>query len=341
MFGLTLYTKSYFEVFMSTDSIFKSKTEDIVKLFLPTLVIIPLIFLPSLESVAWSLIAILSVFDIGHVLSSGVEPVFDPMIRTDKTILKLICLGIVISAAVVLLFPKHVHKIFFYSLVFHNIRQGLGITLLYYKKSDKKLISAKMVKHGLYFFTVTPVLLFHIRRVEKNFGVLEEYYSVISLENYFNVTNLIQFGSIMIPFLLGGLFLAFIYIKLKTSLSTALSFLFFTGIYIYSYLLTDNLMFSTLLLMASHGIPYFFLIEKRIHLFSGSKNLSRFSYLTMLLSLVLGFFYYYFFYKNVGKFESMSSWTKFFIILPSYIHYSLDAYIWTRRNERFRAFVNS
>lgn len=335
--------KKCFEVFMKANHILDTKYEDFFKIFFPSLIIIPLILFSGFEGVAWSLIVCLSVLDIGHVFSSGVEPLFDKDVRKEKITLKLVLIGFIIASLIVLLFPENVHRIFFYSIIFHNIRQGMGITLLYYKKGEKKNISASFLKNTFYFFTVTPLLLFHLRRIFSDFGVLETIYYVLPLEDYLSLSerdvNEYLYFSYIIFFLAFALTLFFLFRRL--SFKTVGSFLFFTGIYIYSYLLTENLLYSSLLLMSSHAIPYLFLIEKRVSNHSETKNLVKYSYVSIFFCVFLGFLYYTFFYKSIGEYSEMSSWTKFFVILPSYIHYSFDGYIWTQKNSRFKEFVNS
>lgn len=325
-----------------TTNIHKSFNEDFIKLFLPTILLLPLLFINQLENIAWMSVVFLSVMDISHVFSTGVEPLIDREVRNDKTTIYLFSIGIAIGAIIAFGFTRYAEYIFFYSIIFHNMRQGLGLTLIYYKKESQKKISVNLLKAFYYFCTLFPILIFHFEKIVVDYGTLEKIYFVIPLENLFDfssseIVSIVNTLKSVFVICLSG-----IAIKIFRNLSgkTLFSFLFFSLIYIYSYLLTNDLLYSSILLMASHAVPYLFLIQTRTSKHSQENILRKFTPVILSFVILIGFCYYYFFYRHVGEAHQMSALTKFLIITPSYIHYAFDGYIWTSKNKRFKDFLN-
>lgn len=324
-------------------TIFSSDKEDFLKLFLPPLLIVPLIFFPQLQWIAWMGIAFFSVMDISHVYSTAMEAYLDPEERVKRKTLVLTAIGVSIPLLMVVFFAPYVEYIFFYSIIFHNMRQGLGLTLIYYKKSSKRLMSANTLKWIYYFLTLAPIIIYHFKRLYMDFGVLEKYYFVIPLESFFyfsqdTLIKAVELGEITywVIFVISSIYMFF-----KVELRVWGTLLFFAGIYSFSYFATKNLLFSTLLLMASHAVPYLFLVQKRTKDFGQSALLRKFSTLVIFVIIGLGACYYFFFFRNVGEIHLLSPLTKFIIILPSYIHYAFDGHVWTKNNQRFMKFLEA
>jgi hypothetical protein len=322
-------------------AIFESDREDFLKLFLPALLCVPFIFFRQIEFYAWMSVIFLSVMDISHVFSTGVEAYLDPEVRRERNTIKLTLIGISIALFIVVFFADIAQNIFFYSIIFHNMRQGIGLALIYYKKSEKKLISAENLKRIYYFLTLFPIVIFHLKRTYVDFGMLEKYYFVIPVEKFLTLSNYPVVSivkSLEIFYLLAFVGLFFFIVR-KVGQRSSATILFFALIYAFSYIGTDNLLFSSLLLMASHAVPYLFLIQKRTNKLAASEYMKRYSWIVIGLCVVLGFCYYFFFYRGIGPVEKMSPVAKFFVIVPSYIHYAFDGHVWTKNNERFLKFI--
>src|SRR5690606_10460982 len=256
----------------------------------------------------------------------------DPVIAKQRSTIVLTIIGVTIAAVIAFGFTSIAENIFFYSIVFHNMRQGLGVTLIYYKKSQSHPLSATLIKSAYYFFTLMPIVIFHFERTYIDFGTLERFYHVVTVEKYLSLPmDSLKAGVQFAQLCYWGLFAGVgIYLATKLDKRTMFSFLFFTGIYTFAYLGTGNLLFSTLLLMTSHAIPYLFLVHSRTRDFASNEFLQKYAYLAVLFTMVMGFSYYWFFYRHTGEAHQMSAWTKFFIITPSYIHYAFDGFMWTR-----------
>ena len=322
-------------------SIFNSDLEDFLKLFLPALLCVPFIFFWQIEFYAWMSVIFLSVMDISHVFSTGVEAYMDPEVRRERNTIKLTLIGISIALFIVVFFADIAENIFFYSIIFHNMRQGIGLALIYYKKSEKRAISAENLKRFYYFMTLFPIVIFHLKRTYVDFGLLEKFYFVVPVEKFINlaaypVTSIVNGMEIFYWLVFIGLTSI---ISIKVGKRVAGTILFFSLIYAFSYIVTKNLLFSSLLLMASHAVPYLFLIQKRTNKLSASEYMKRYSWIVMSICVVLGFCYYFFFYRSIGPVEEMSPLAKFFVITPSYIHYAFDGHVWTKNNERFQKFL--
>lgn len=322
-------------------SIFNSDLEDFLKLFLPALLCVPFIFFRQIEFYAWMSVIFLSVMDISHVFSTGVEAYMDPEVRKERNTIKLTLIGFSIALFIVVFFADIAENIFFYSIIFHNMRQGIGLALIYYKKSEKKHISAENLKRLYYFLTLFPIVIFHFKRTYVDFGMLEKYYFVVPVEKFiqlqnYPVTNLV-FGLETFYWMI--FVSVFVLIYLKVGKRVAGTIFFFSLIYAFSYIVTNNLLFSSLLLMASHAVPYLFLVQKRTNKLSASEYMKRYSWIMISICVILGFCYYFFFYRSIGPVEKMSPMAKFFVITPSYIHYAFDGHVWTKNNERFKKFL--
>lgn len=281
--------------------------------------------------------------DISHVFSTGVEAYMDPEVRRERNTIKLTVIGVSIALFIVVFFADIAENIFFYSIIFHNMRQGIGLALIYYKKSDKKKISAENLKRIYYFLTLFPIVIFHLKRTYVDFGMLEKFYFVVPVEKFIQLQNYpvnnIVFGLEIFYWLAFIALSALILINVGRRVTGTI--LFFAIIYAFSYIVTKNLLFSSLLLMASHAVPYLFLIQKRTNTLSASEYMKRYSWVVISICVALGFCYYFFFYRGIGPVEKMSPLAKFFVITPSYIHYAFDGHVWTKNNARFLKFLSA
>lgn len=322
-------------------SIFSSDFEDFYKIFFPSLLCILVLLLEKISFYSVYLLMGLSVCDIGHIYSSGIETYLDPEIRSMKSTMLATATGLIIASVMVIFFSSYVTYIFFYSIVFHNMRQGLGITLIYRHKAARTGLSTNLFKKIYYILILFPFALFHFRNPLENLGWLQKFYFTLPVEKWFSAfhfPSIVFYGTAVYLVLLLGFFIFFITTE---DWRSVFSLFFFVAIYSFSYLFSYNLLYSTFLLITSHAIPYLFLVQGRSKLFHTNKIVRKFPTIVVAAVIFLGFIYYTFFYSKIGEVASLSKWQKFFIIVPSYIHYAIDGHVWKKGYVRFAKFLQS
>ena len=128
--------------------IFQSAKEDFFKIFFATLLVFILSFNSKFLSSSIVIFITAYLLDGGHVYSTFLEVYADPSELRKAYVWKVTLLSLFLNLAVLLFLPNYFFYYIFYFTVFHNMRQGLGVTFLY-KKGEKA--GMLFYKYSYYF----------------------------------------------------------------------------------------------------------------------------------------------------------------------------------------------
>jgi hypothetical protein len=216
------------------------------------------------------------------------------------------------------------------------MRQGLGVTFLYRIGES----SARLIKWSYYFLILSPFILFHLRPPVFDGGLGEAIIKPVMLSRFFPVETLDSLYSWGLSlYFLGSAFII-LYLLFKKNMKGFLAMLFFAAVYAYSFIFSDNQMKSYALLIFSHAIPYFFLMEKRLAITHRVSFIKRFAWALLFIVFFLGGLVDYYQDDIVEMFEPLESIAIALLATPLIAHFIYDAIIWKRGNERFKAFVD-
>lgn len=319
--------------------IFQSIKEDFFKIFITTLIVWGLTFIVPIQSSRLMLILTIYFLDAGHVYSTLLEVAFDPE-EVRKKYVWIVFLGTFFSCFLIHLFFKDdFFFVVFYFTVFHNMRQGLGVTFLYRKGVEG--FSPTFYKWCYYFLTVIPFLLFHVREPLKGTilgeGILKPYYFSEFL-NPFLLKEILKYG---ITLYILGLVTIFSRLIMTKNTKGIWSMLFFTFVYAYAFLISNNDVVSYFLFIFSHAVPYYFMMEKRIKLTHKSAFVRKYAVAMLLVLFSVGGLIDYAQNKYGDVFEwPLDSIAIGLFSVPLISHFIFDAIIWKRGNERFKTFIS-
>lgn len=322
---------------MKKHLIFSDVQEDLYKIFLPTLIIFLLIFFTDImTSTVFALITIYFL-DGGHVYSTLLEVLADPEEVRKKYVWAVLMGSFFLNFFIHFLFTPYFFTYIFYFTIYHNMRQGLGVTFLYRIGESRE---ARFVKWGYYFLTVMPFILFHMKPPVAHGGLGEAIISPINLKLYFSAGSLAMaysWGSWL--YLLGAAALL-AFLILKKNMRGFYSMVFFGLIYAYAFLFSDNQMKGYALLIFSHAIPYYFLMKKRLELTHKLDLFKRYAWLFLFMIFLLGAIIDYSQEEIVDFFSPLESVAMALLTTPLISHFIYDAIIWKRGNERFKIFID-
>lgn len=324
---------------METNLIFKNRFEDFAKIFLATLVVFIFMMMTDvmLSSTAFLLITIYFL-DGGHVYSTLLEVMADPEEVRKKYVWAVLMGSFFLNFFIHLLFSEYFFYYIFYFTIYHNMRQGLGVTFLY-RLGEKK--SAQIVKWGYYFLTIVPFILFHMKPPMAEGKLGEAIIKPIDLYQVFSAQSLeTAFRSGVIVYVIGAVLLGAFLIYQK-NIRGFLSMLFFTAVYAYAFLIATSELKAYALLIFSHAIPYYFLMEKRLGMTHKLNFMQKYAWLFLLIIFAIGGVIDYYQSDIVTLFEPMDSLAMALLTTPLISHFIYDAIIWKRGNERFKTFVDS
>lgn len=322
---------------MKHSLIFTSKLEDFSKIFLATLAVFFFMMLTDVMTSTAFVLVTIYFLDGGHVYSTLLEVLGDPEEVRKKYVWIVLFASFFLNFFVHFFFTDYFFYYIFYFTIYHNMRQGLGVTFLY-RLGEKRAIS--LVKWGYYFLTMVPFILFHMKppMAEGKLGEailmpfnLYEVFSAQSLETAYRMGIFI--------YVIGAVAIAGVLIYQK-NIRGFLSMLFFTMVYAYAFLISDNEMKSYALLIFSHAIPYYFLMEKRLGITHKLNFMQKYAWLFLLVIFAVGGVLDYYQSDIVSLFEPLDSLAMALLTTPLISHFIYDAIIWKRGNTRFNAFVS-
>lgn len=316
--------------------IFQSRMEDFFKIFAATLLIFLLTLSTNILSSSIFILVTIYFLDGGHVYSTLLEVLADPE-EIKKRYVWLVLLGsFFLNLFIHLFFNSYFFYYLFYFTIFHNMRQGLGVTFLY-RKGVKT--SPSMVKWSYYFLTMVPFILFHLRPPMTE-GILgEAILRPVELTNFFNADTLASFFHYGLFFYLAGSLAIAVILFFYKNTRGLFSLIFFTLVYAYSFILSPSQLRSYALLIFSHAIPYFFLMEKRILLTHKVAFIKKYAFVFLVLLFGVGAFFDYYQSDLVDFFDPLDSLALALLTTPLIAHFIFDGIIWKRGNERFSIFL--
>jgi hypothetical protein len=357
--------------------IFKSFTNDFLRLYFPGLLAFAcLVFIQqglklNIEvksgaelSTPWIVLIfnfiIFSMIDIGHTYTTMLKTYFD---KEERKFSRMVWLTPVVVVAMLVLWRYFFDFRWFwvflaYYTLFHNQRQGFGV-MKWYESLNKKVYP--ITKIWFYILTFLPVIIYHFRSTISLFGV---YYpgkvNLIEIPlNRIHVDFLgynLVFSNQYHLVLMGLWFMAvngWLLWELSNYLESKkiewnriLAMLYFGGIYSYGFLVSNSYIATFTLLVASHGIPYMFMLNKRMvnlpgHQSKGLKWLKMLPLMIIALALIGGSFDAYnklVLLNGSGGdvaqiFLEPTPWQLLLIILyvaPPICHYIWDSYLWKK-----------
>ena len=322
---------------MKHSLIFTSKLEDFSKIFLATFAVFFFMMLTDVMTSTAFILVTIYFLDGGHVYSTLLEVLGDPEEVRKKYVWIVLFASFFLNFFVHFFFTDYFFYYIFYFTIYHNMRQGLGVTFLY-RLGEKRAIS--LVKWGYYFLTMVPFILFHMKppMAEGKLGEailmpfnLYEVFSAQSLETAYRMGIFI--------YVVGAVAIAGVLIYQK-NIRGFLSMLFFTMVYAYAFLISNNEIKSYALLIFSHAIPYYFLMEKRLGITHKLNFMQKYAWLFLLAIFTVGGVLDYYQSDIVSLFEPLDSLAMALLTTPLISHFIYDAIIWKRGNTRFNAFVS-
>lgn len=318
--------------------IFRGYREDFFKIFAATFVVLALTLTTNvIASTAFVLITVYFL-DGGHVYSTLLEVLADPE-EVKKKYVWIVFLGSFFLNFIIYFFLKpYFFYYIFYFTIFHNMRQGLGITFLY-RIGDQS--SAAMMKWSYYFLTMVPFILFHLHSTMVDGFLGEAILKPIELSHYIPQSTLdIYYHYGLTLYFIGSVAIAVMLVFFK-NLRGLLSLMFFTLVYAYSFLYSPSQMRSYALLIFSHAVPYFFLMEKRILLTHQFSFIKKYAFVFLAILFALGGILDYFQYDIVESSEPFDSLAMALLTTPLISHFIFDSIMWKRGNERFKTFIQT
>lgn len=318
--------------------IFGNYQADFFKIYFPTMVFGMLvglfaIMLPGYEFGRNEIFAFIVAYlvDAGHVYTTYLESFLDKNERQKTHTLEWTLLAFVLNFLIISIMPQWFYFWIFYFTIFHNMRQGLGFVFLHQSKLP---INANILKSIYYYLTMMPFIIFHFSP-RQSLRLNEFLLRRIDLFNYIDHDLLISARLIFIIFYSITCILIFIYLwKVKIEAKTSL--VFFTLVYITAFLILKNEMYAYATLIFSHGIPYFFLMKKRVELTHSIKHIKKYAALYLILLVALGA-YVDFIEEDITGFENL--WINNFAVAlfftPLIGHFLIDGVIWKRGHQKF------
>ncbi|NOT80053.1 MAG: hypothetical protein HOP07_13745 [Bacteriovoracaceae bacterium] len=233
---------------------------------------------------------------------------------------------------------SHFFFYIFYFTIFHNMRQGLGITFLY--RAGIKTHNS-LIKFFYYFLTLAPFLIFHLRG-PMNKGLLsDEILMPFYLHNYLSPLQHSFVINVLPLVYLGIACCFFIYLILTKNTKGIFTMAFFASVYAYGFIFSTNELKSYVLLIFSHAIPYYFLMEKRIILTHTSRMIKKYAGFFLIAIFAFGGLVDYFqedLVEMSGHFDSLAI---ALLTTPLISHFIFDAIIWKKGNDRFKSFLQA
>lgn len=323
---------------MNKNLIFSHKIEDFSKIFLGTFLVFIFMLMTNVLTSTLFVLTTVYFLDGGHVYSTFLEVLGDPE-EVRKRYVWLTLIGtFLLNLMIHYFYTPYFFFYIFYFTVYHNMRQGLGVTFLY-RLGEKR--DVHFIKWSYYFLTVLPFFLFHLKPAMSDGKLGEAILKPIDLINYFNFYHLQLWFRYGVAVYILGAFTIISFLILRKNTRGILSMLFFSVVYSYAFLISNNEMKSYAILIFSHAIPYFFLMEKRIKETHTLNFMQKYAWLLLLILFTIGGVIEYYQEDLVNLFEPLDSMAMALLTTPLISHFIFDAILWKRDNVRFVTFKSS
>ncbi|MBC7713449.1 MAG: hypothetical protein H7177_08920 [Rhizobacter sp.] len=323
---------------MEKKLIFLHPLEDFAKIFLATFLVFACLLTTDIMTSATFIFITVYFLDGGHVYSTLLEVVGDP-VEVKKKYVWIVLLGsFFLNLVIHFFFKNYFFYYIFYFTIYHNMRQGLGVTFLY-RLGEKR--SAMFIKWSYYLLTIVPFILFHLRPPLNAGKLSEQILKPVDFYNFFSAHSMeIAFKTGIFFYITAIVFIACWLIYHK-NFRGFLAMSFFTAVYAYSFLISNNEMKSYALLIFSHAVPYYFLMEKRINVTHKLNFVQKYGWIILLAIFAIGGLIDSYQEDIVFYFEPFDSLAVALLTTPLISHFIFDAILWKRGNERFQVFVTA
>ena len=318
--------------------IFQGYREDFVKIFASTFIVFILTMTTNILASSAFVLMTIYFLDGGHVYSTLLEVLADPE-EVKKKYVWIVLLGsFFLNLVIHLAFEPYFFMYVFYFTIFHNMRQGLGITFLY-RIGEKK--NATIVKWSYYFLTMMPFILVHLKANMMEGTLGEAIIKPFDFAQWIPQETLnIWHGYGLIVYFIGVLVIG-ITLALQKNIRGMLSMIFFTIVYAFSFIYSKNQLQSYALLIFSHAVPYFFLMEKRLIVTHKVSFIKKYAFFFLTLLFGIGALLDYYQTDIIDLFDPFDSIAIALLTTPLISHFIYDAIIWKRGNERFFTFIQT
>lgn len=312
-------------------TVFGSVGEDFVKICLITIAVPVAYFIFGSSPTFLLWLFLFTVFvDAGHVYSTYAETLWDSSERRKTENMKMIAWAFVLNYSVFVFAENLFLYYIFYFTVYHNMRQGLGVSLLY------KAENVPAFKRTYYAITLIPFVIFHFLE-SKNDHQGTSFRLDEGIVKAFNFHGSVPDTVINAAIIAYFIFFAAVTIKAATSQNRrgALSAMFFGLVYSWGFIFSKDPILSYAVLVISHAMPYLFLMERRILMTHSSPFARRHSYIVVIAFFVLGGMM-----QQLDEMNLFGNGGKYLIPLfftPVIGHFLLDSIMWTKDNEKMRA----
>lgn len=318
--------------------IFGTYQADFFKIYFPTIlfglfVLLFALMLPNYEFGRNEIFAFIVAYlvDAGHVYTTYLESFLDKDERKKHQTIKWTILGFVFNFTIISIVPNWFYYWIFYFTIFHNMRQGLGFVFLHQVKLP---INPKTLKYIYYYLTMMPFFIFHF--TERQSLRLNEF--LLRRIDLFQIIDMSLIEGLR--FYLTGIYIISALIILiylwKIKLESKTSLIFFTLVYITAFLILKNEMYAYATLIFSHGIPYYFLMKKRIELTHSISLIKKYAGFFLLLFVAIGA-YVDFIEEDITGFENLwiNNIAVALFFTPLIGHFLIDGYIWKKGHPKF------
>jgi hypothetical protein len=315
--------------------IFNSPLEDFWKIFLPTLIV-----LICCLSTSWMMTPAMMwitayLLDGGHVYSTFLEVYLDPKENRKAYVPYVTLIAFFLNLIVLVFVHNYFYTYIFYFTVFHNMRQGLGVTLLYRKGTHIKLF-----KWAYYFLTMGPFLIFHLLPRAGENHLSERIIKSIEFPLFSLPETAQKVWSMAVYVYIAVAILLLVYLTKNKLRRGVWSLYFYGGVYALGFLYFKNEIYSYSLLIFSHTIPYFFLMETRSKLTHSVNWMRQWAIALIALLFFAGGMLDYYQLAIINYFDDVDLLVQALLLTPLIAHFLFDGIIWKRGNERFHAFTS-
>lgn len=321
-----------------SNTILHSQAEDFWKLFALTFIAFALSFHSQFLTSIYVVLGTVYFLDAGHVYSTLIEVYADPQEVGKPYVWKVTLLSFLLNLFVLVFFYNQFFYYIFYFTVFHNMRQGLGISLIY-KRREKQFIN--LFKWSYYFLTIMPFILFHFRQRGSMHRLTDAIIRPVELSMWFSEASLLKMLHWGEKFYLLGAIGIISFFIIKKLWHGLLAMLFFFAIYGYAFLISENEFRSYLIFITSHAIPYYFFMHKRIVRTHSLVFVRKFAYLVLIFFFILGGFMDYYQNSLAEYFDDIDILIRSVLSTPLIAHFIFDAILWKNDNEKFQQFLRA
>jgi hypothetical protein len=276
------------------------------------------------------------IFDGGHIYTTYAESLCDINERILPYVKFNIFFAFVLNLLIALFAKNLFFQYIFYYTVYHNMRQGLGVSIQYNKERNKDYF--KML---YYLVTLIPFVVYHFIDNSSSFSKLNVDQSAkmnLNLSQYKSFINLdLLFSFYYVIIFLITIVMIYRFIKYKDY--SYLSLLFFGLVYYSGFIFFKSLYYSYAILIFSHGIPYIFIMESRIKKTHSSLLFRNNSYIVIIIFIIIGIL--------VESQNVPSSYSNNFLNAlvmatfwtPTIAHFTLDSEMWKHTNLKFQTMI--